>query len=143
MAPPKGHEAYNKNGEGGRPKIYTKEFIENEAKALEKWIDIRENIFLEDFCLERGYGDQRISEFKNNNDKFSEAIERFKIKQRVELFKGSLKKKYNFSAASLILGHYHNIYMKTEQKVTGSSTNPLEFIVTNIDGKSKDLVNEE
>lgn len=142
MGAPKGHAPYNKNGEGGRPKIYDDKFIENEAIALEKWIEIKENIFLEDFSLERGYGDARISEFTKANKRFAEAIDKFKIKQRGALFKGSLNKRYSFPAASLILGHYHGIYAKTEQKVSGQSDDLIQATLKKADGNSKELVDE-
>jgi hypothetical protein len=43
---------------------------------------------------------------------------------------------------ALILSHNHNIYAKTEQKVTTTTSDPFEFILGEIDGNSKDLVNE-
>jgi len=142
MGAPKGHAPYNKNGEGGRPKIYTEEFINNEADELDEWIKIKDNLFIEDFASERGYSEDRISEFVKVNDRFSRSISKFKQKQKTALLKGSLKKQYHFPAASLILGHYHGIYAKTEQKVSGSSDDLIHSVLKKADGDSKELVDE-
>lgn len=141
MPAPKGHLPYNKNGEGGRPKIYTPEFIEKEAEALEEWMKDKNNLFIEDFAYERGYDESRIPEM-SNNERFLGAYNRFKQRQKTALFKGGLNKKFAYPMCALILSHNHNIVAKTEQKLTGSSTDPLAFIIQNIDGTSKDLVND-
>lgn len=142
MVSPKGHAPYNKKGEGGRPKIYTEEFINNEADALEEWMKDKNNIFIEDFCFERGYHDTRIPEFCKVNERFSHTYNLFSMKQKSSLFNGGLKKKFAHPMCALILSHNHNIHQKTEQKLTGDVTNPLHFIIQNSDGTSKDLIDE-
>lgn len=143
MAAPKGHPPYNKNGEGGRPKIYTEEFIDKEAIALQDWMKDKQNLFIEDFCFERGYHESRITEFVEANERFSLAYNMLKMKQKTALFKGGLTKKFAYPMCALILGHNHGIVSKTEQKFSGDKINPLEFILSSIDGQSKDLVNGE
>lgn len=143
MAAPKGHPPYNKNGEGGRPKIYTEEFIDKEAAALQEWMKDKQNLFIEDFCFERGYHESRITEFVEANERFSLAYSMLKMKQKTTLFKGGLTKKFAYPMCALILGHSHGIVSKTEQKFSGDKFNPLGFILNSIDGKSKDLVDEE
>lgn len=143
MPAPKGHPPYNVNGEGGRPKKYTEEFLENEAIELEKWNEIKENIFIEEFCLERNIDESRISEFVKVNERFLEAYKKTKTKQKIALFKGGLSKKLCYNMCQLLLGHTHSVYMKTEQQISGSDKNPLHFILQNDDGKSKDLVTED
>lgn len=143
MPAPKGHPPYNKNGEGGRPKIYTEEFLNKEASALEVWMKDKQNLFIEDFCFERGYHESRITEFSEASEKFSVAYSMLKMKQKTALFKGGLTKKFAYPMCSLILGHSHGVVAKTEQKLTGSATDPLAFILQNIDGKTKDLINDD
>lgn len=87
MAAPKGHPPYNKNGEGGRPKIYTEEFIDKEAIALQEWMKDKQNLFIEDFCFERGYHESRITEFAEANERFSLAYSMLKMKQKTALFR--------------------------------------------------------
>jgi len=142
MPAPQGHEPYNKNGEGGRPKIYTEDFINNEAQELEIWMKDKNNLFIEDFCLERGYHESRITEFVQINDRFSLAYSMLKMKQKTALFKGSLTRRFAHPMCALLLSHSHNIHLKTEQKLSGSATDPLSFVLDRIDGKSKEFVDE-
>lgn len=140
MPAPKGHPPYNKNGEGGRPKIYTKEFVDKEADLLEEWMQDKNNLFIEDFCFDRGYHDGRIDEFIKSSERFALTYQKFKMRQKSELFKGGLKRKFAHPMCALILSHNHGVYQKTEQKVTGDVANPLAFVIQDIDGKTKDLV---
>ena len=142
MPAPKGHPPYNKNGEGGRPKKYTEEYIEREATLLEEWMKDKNNLFIGDFTAERGYTIRELTDFKNINEKFAHTYEKFRDRQMTELFKGGLKRKYAHPMCALILSHSHGVYQKTEQKITGSATDPLTFIVEEVDGLTKDLVNE-
>lgn len=143
MPAPKGHAPYNKNGEGGRPKVYTEEFLDKEADALQEWMKDKQNLFIEDFCLERGYHESRIDEFVQANERFSLAYRMFKMKQKTALFKGGLTKKFAYPMCALILGHNHGIVAKTEQKLTGSTTDPLACLLQTIDGQTKDLMHDE
>lgn len=142
MAPPKGHAPYPGCEKGGRPKIYTKEFVDKEADLLEEWMKDKNNLFIGDFCFNRPYTDGRIDEFVKISDKFALTYERFKMRQKTEIFKGGLKRKFAHPMCALILSHDYGIHQKTEQKVTGDIENPLAFVVSNIDGSTKDLVNE-
>jgi hypothetical protein len=139
---PLGHEAYPGCETGGRPKRYDEKFIEEEADHLEKWMEKKENIFIEDFCLERGYSYNRAVEWSKTNEKFSVTYDRFQMKQRVALFKGGLSKKFAFPMCALLLSHSHGIVSKSEQKLSGDAGNPLSFLMTKADGLSKELINE-
>lgn len=142
MPAPKGHPAYNTKGEGGRPKKYTEDFLNNEAEELEEWMKEKQNIFIEDFCFERNYHESRIDEFVKNNERFALVYSKFKMKQKSSLFKGGLTKKFAYPMCALLLGDKHGIYAKTEQKLTGDIENPLSFIIQTVDGSTKDLVDE-
>ena len=84
----------------------------------------------------------KISKELINNDKFCQAYNRLKTKQKSDLFKGSLSRRYAHPMAALILSHNHNIVAKTEQKLTGSAVDPLTMLLGDIDGKSKGLVDD-
>lgn len=142
MGAPKGHAPYNKNGEGGRPKIYTEEFVDKEADILEKWMEDKNNLFIGDFTRERGYTIRELTDFKKISKRFARTYEKFGDRQMTELFKGGLKRKFAHPMCALILSHSHGVYQKTEQKVTGDVANPLHFIISEVDGSTKDLVNE-
>jgi hypothetical protein len=141
MPAPKGHPPYNKNGEGGRPKKYTPEFIEKEAEALEEWMKIDKNMFIEDFCFERGYWDEQAVIFEKENERFSSTYKRFKNKQKTTLFKGGLSKKFNYNMCQFILNVNHKLYQKTEQAVQ-LTANVTTNAILDLDGATKDIVND-
>ena len=143
MPAPKGHAPYNVNGEGGRKKVFTPEFLDKEADALVEWMEKKGNIFIEDFCHERGYDDSRVSEWERNNERFGSAYKRFKMLQKTHLFKGGLSKKYSQPMCALILSHSHNIVARTEQRISGDASNPLSIVLSDIDGKTKDLIEDD
>lgn len=143
MPAPKGHAPYNVNGEGGRPLRYTQEYVDELADDLIMWLnDHNENLFIEDWCLENDIPEETISTDLINFERFSQAYNKLKTKQKVAIFKGGLKRKFAHPMCALLLSHSHNIHLKTEQKLTGSATDPLAFCIENIDGNTKDLVND-
>jgi len=142
MPAPKGHLAYNKNGEGGRPKIYTTEVIEKEAEALEEWMKDKNNLFLEEFAFERGYDTDKLHVWAKENERFRGTYKRLQERQKIILYRGGLSKKFAYPMCALILANSHGIVAKTEQKLSGSAVEPLAFALDKIDGKTKDLVNE-
>lgn len=138
MPAPMGHEPYVGSG---RHKIYTQEMIESEADSLYEWINQDErNIFIEEFCLLRGYSYKRLNEWTNSNEKFSEVYDIFKTKQMVALFKGGLSKRFNYPMCALILSHRHGIYQKTEQTIVADMS--TRTILDEISDQTKDLIHE-
>lgn len=144
MPAPKGHAPYPGCETGGRPIKYTLEYVNELADNLLFWIsDHKDNLFIEDWCLENDIPEEAISTDLTSFEKFSKAYNKLKTKQKVEIFKGGLKRKFAHNMCALLLSHSHNIHLKTEQKLTGSATDPLEFLLTKVDGKTKDLVEHE
>jgi hypothetical protein len=142
MPAPKGHPPYPGCETGGRPKKYTKEFMENEAELLREWMKDKNNIFIGDFCFDRDYGEARIDEFVKTNEKFSEVYSKFKLRQKTEIIKGGLKRRFAHPMCALLLSNCHDMYLRTEQKTVGEVSNPLAFALQSVDGTTKDLVNE-
>lgn len=96
----------NKNAVGnkGQPKrIYTPERLAEEAKALREWIVVPTNIYLKDFCHERGYSPQRIDEFQKENLEFAEALNFAKDKQESKMIKGGLYKNFGMDAIKFFM----------------------------------------
>jgi len=140
MPAPKGHEPYNKNGEGGRPLRYTKEFIEAEADALEEWLEKGKFLWFEKFAYERGYPDSKLSIWAKENDRFRDAYHMALTKQKSMLVEGSLAKKMNYNMAQLLLGHYWAMVPKQENKISGDAKDPLSVIMTVVNDDSRDLI---
>lgn len=145
MPAPQGHEPYPGCETGGRPKKYTKEFIEKEAEAFHKWMENPKNLWFEDFAFSRGYSARLLSLWAKDeeNQKFSEAYERAQQWQKSLLIRGGLLKKFNFNMAQLLLGHCFGIVSKQETKVSGDALNPLSCLLNLIDGQTKDLIHDE
>lgn len=140
MAAPKGHEPYNKNGEGGRPIKYTKEFIENEANEFEEWMKKKDSLWYEDFAMQRGYDPDLLSIWAKQNDRFSGVYKRAHTWQKSLLLRGGLLNKLNAGIVKLVLAN--TIGWTDKQQISGDSVNPLQCILEKGDGKSKELVDE-
>lgn len=143
MPAPLGHEPYNKNGEGGRPPIYTKEFIENEALLLEEWMKNPNNIFFKRFALERGYDQSELGNWAKSNERFGRTYKRLKEWQECKLFEGGLLEQFNAKIVALGLSHHCDYKEKSETKLSGDALNPIHGVLSIIQGDSKDLINGE
>ena len=143
MPAPKGHKPYNTKGEGGCPTEYTDAFIEREAEALIEWLKKDSNFYFKKFALERGYHPQRLSEFAQKNKRFSEALEKAKAWQELRLVEGGLQGGYNSTITKFVLTNCHNWADRTQQTLSGDAVNPLSFVLQAIDGKTKELVQDE
>lgn len=69
-----------------RPKKYDDKFINGLADKLLEWIKGDSAYFLKKFAIENGFSAQRLSEFAQTNDKFSDALKRAKDVQEARLF---------------------------------------------------------
>ena len=143
MPAPKGHEPYPGCETGGRPKIYTDEFIEAEAEALEEWMKRPGSIYFKRFAFDRGYSQQRLTEFAASNKKFSETWERLKEWQEIRLAEGGLIDEFNSGFTKFVMVNACGWRDKVETKLSGDAANPLTFLLTKVDGSSKDLVSDE
>lgn len=143
MSARKGHEAFNKNGEGGRPVEYTLDFIEKEADLLLEWLKNPSNFYFKKFALERGYSPQRLSEFASTSLRFSEALDKAKGWQEARLVEGGVQGSYNAPMTKFVLTNCHNWADRSQQTVSGDAINPLSFVLQTVDGKTKELVHDE
>ncbi len=142
MGAPKGHPPYNVNGEGGVPKIYTDEFIEKEAVALEEWMKQPGSIYFKRFSFDRGYSYKRLGEFAKSNKRFADTFERAKEWQEIRLAEGGLTEEFNGGFCKFVMGNACGWSEKNETKISGDATNPLSFIVSDISGNSRDFVSD-
>ncbi len=140
MPAPKEHPPYNKNGEGGRPQKYTKEFIEGEAVALEEWMQQSSGIYFKRFALDRGYHPQRMPEFAEVNQRFAEVYRRAQAWQEIRLAEGGLTSEFNAGFCKFMMGNVCGWFDKQETKISGDASNPLAFLLQQADGGSKELI---
>lgn len=144
MPAPKGHPPYNVNGEGGRPLEWTDERIDKVAIQLEQWLEIEDknNIFIEKFCLDHDYAESCVSKHFTRSERFRNAYDKLRSKQKLSLFIGGLNKKHYFPMAQLLLSYNHDINLKTEQKLSGTINQNINQYLNNIDGSSSEIVND-
>ena len=139
MPAPMGHAPYNTKGEGGRPKKWDEIKLDEEADALIAWIDAEPtNIFISKFCFQRGYNDQKVSEWARTHERYRDAYNLLLTKQKVMLFEGGLTKRLYYPMCALLLSHHHNIHLKTEQAVTADVT--TQGLIAEIADQTKDII---
>lgn len=143
MPAPKNHEAYNKNGEGGRPRRYSVEVINQLADEFSDWLKNPSNVWFKDFALDKDIDPDLLSVWAKENERFGGVYRQARHRQESRLINGGLMNLYNGSIVKLVLANAHEWKTdKSESKVSGDVVNPLAFILQNVDGKTKDLVNE-
>ena len=140
MAPPKGHLPYPGSEEGGRPIKWNDEAIEIEAEAFWEWLQRPDSIWFESFAVERGYSPDFLSRWAKINDKFSRVYVFAKGWQKSRLVQGGLKNQFNSGFCKFVMSNTCD--WSDKQHLTGDSNNPLSFVLNNIDGKTKDLIDE-
>lgn len=102
----------NQNAKGcttsGSPKIYTDEWISNEAKLFMEWMTRPDSLYFTTFAVERGYTHQRLTEFAEVNIEFSDALKYAKHWQLSRLVNCGLKNETNSSITKFVLINNHN-----------------------------------
>lgn len=76
-------------------KKYTKQVVENLGKELVEYMQKDNSIWLKDFCIEKGFVSQRLSEFSKQSDVFKEALQLAKDIQESKLVRLGLSKTSN------------------------------------------------
>lgn len=117
---------------------YTDEWLEKEATLLLEWVKHPENFYFKRFALERGYSSQRFAEFVKKSPAFAAAHELAFEWQEVKLVEGCLRQDFNSTMTKFVLQNCHKWQETTN--VTGIENKPMNFIMREIDGKSKELV---
>ena len=143
MPAPLNHPPYKGCETGGRPTKYTPEFIEAEAQAFEKWMDLEDSIYFKRFAISRGYNPNRLNEWAKENEKFSVVYEKAQAWQETKLVEGGLRNEFNAGFTKFVMGNVCGWTDRTETKVSGDAANPLAFLLQKVDGGSRDLINEE
>jgi len=75
MAAPKGNKYASYAEFTGRPKIYTKEYIDKETEALYKWCLTDDALILREFASIRGFPINKMYEWAEQNEDFRCVLE--------------------------------------------------------------------
>lgn len=120
MVAPKGNKFGAGNHNAGVKKVYTTEFIENEAKEFIKWakkFPPGKPLFFKRFALERDYLPRYLSEWANQNQAFKEALEFVKGYQESEWVENAMTDNYNQGFVRFCLKNHHGY--KEEEENSG------------------------
>lgn len=126
-----------KGNEGGRPEVWTQEQLMKESQALEEWIQNPNSYYLGEFCVSRGYTLNQIDEIAGKSKVFSETLKKARQMQENRIVQNSLTRKFDGNFAKFVLANRAGWKEKTE--VSGDANNPLSFLLSSLDGKSKDI----
>ena len=140
MPAPKGNQ-YAKGNRGGAPKKFTEDWLKDEAKAFEEWMQLPDSVFFKSFAIDRGYSPQRFVEFAEQSKVFAEVYRKAKEWQECKLAVGGLTKKYEPSLTKFLLANQHGYREKSE--VNGSlQLTPLATILDKSAVTSQEPTNE-
>lgn len=143
-AAPKGHLPYSGSETGGRPVIYTEEFINNEADELEVWLDDPENksLFLREFAYKRKYSYNRLQEFAKINEKFSGMLDRAKEWQVIKLSTGALTRDFDSGFTKFLMPRVCGPEWRETKDITVTTNGPVPEWIVDAEGKSKNLIDD-
>jgi len=124
---------------GGRPPRFSKEELEEEAEMFLEWLQRPTSFYFKHFCTERGYPAQYLTKFAQTNDRFREVYEYAKTVQETKLMMGGLINRLNSGLVKFALVNHHGM---SDKQVIVQQTNNFDSVLQNIDGRSKDIVND-
>ena len=131
---------------GGRPRSMSLEEENDLSDELIEWMKKDGNIFFQEFFLEKNLYSSWINKIADRNPYVNESLLIAKEIQETKLMKGGLlDPRFNVGMAKFILVNRHkdNFAEKTETKVTGTLEHTASVFLSNADGKTKDLIDEE
>ncbi len=125
----------------GRPREWTEGLIEQERKALEKWIANPKNYYFSSFLIERDLDQAQIDRFCKYSDKFRQTHSKAKAVQEARIVQGSMEKKFDGSFAKFVLANKAG--WREKQEISGDAANPLAIIMDRIAESAKDPLDYE
>ena len=103
---------------GGRPVKYDNKYIENLADEVLEWFNADEdNVFLDDFMVEKGLPGQYVSRFAKKNDYFCESLKICKTIQKQRLLHKGLDGEWDKTLTLFTLKNVSEMRDKQEHKV--------------------------
>ena len=107
MAAPKGNTYGKGNHNSGLTKVYTDEWITEEAARFMDWLKKPDSFYFTSFAIEQGYHVQRLTEFAESNKAFAEALKYARGWQEQKLVKCGLMNQTNSSLTKFVLQNCH------------------------------------
>ncbi len=136
----KRYKAENLEGtrdERGRPQLWTKERLTEIAKLFLEWMQLKDSLYVNTFYWKMGIHPDNVSELAKRSRDFAQAVAHSKVWQEQKIVTDTWNRKISEGMTKMFLAKHHDYKDKTE--LSGSSTNPLSFILSSIDSKTKDI----
>lgn len=112
---------------GGRTAYYTKEWCDEEAKALREFIQKDDGYYIGTFAKRRGYHRRRITEFVQKSEEFARAYEEAQMWQEEKFVVKALTREWDASFVSKCMARvcgeeWKTAWDKEEEKITDKPT---------------------
>jgi hypothetical protein len=134
------HKAKNLEGtrdEFGRPRLWTKERLDEIAKLFLEWMEQPESLYVNTFYWRMGIHPENVGEFSKRSEDFAQVVATSKIWQEQKIVTDTWTRKISEGMTKMFLAKHHDYKDKTE--LSGNSASPLSFILSSIDSKTKDI----
>lgn len=132
---PKGNKRALGN-DGGRPRDWTPDLIEEKRIALEKWIENPKNYFFTSFLNQENLFKEQIERFCNYSPEFRSTYQRALGIQEQRLVELAITKKHDGNFTKFVLANKAG--WKERQEVSGDAANPMVVIMDRIAQSAKD-----
>lgn len=123
---------------GGRPTEYSDEYIEQEADALLRWLQVKGNYYLTRFFNERKLHPEHGTRFAKRSKKFCDALQLARSTMEARIVEGSMSKKFDGSFAKFVLANKAGWKEKTE--LSSDQANPFQVIMDRISSTNKEPI---
>lgn len=123
---PFGHPPYPGCENGGRPAIYTKEYVDELAEDFLEFIELPSSIYFKEFAIwirqKRNlfFNNRHFTDFAEKSERFKEIYEYAKVVQESKLAKGALIRKLDPQMAKFLLSAAHGMSDKQSIEHTGN-----------------------
>ncbi len=124
----------------GRPKEWTLQEIDQLRVALDKWAKNPKNYYLSNFHIENDLHPEQMERFSNYSPAFAATLRKAKDAMTAHLVKMAVDETGNPGFIKFIL--QNKAGWKEKQELSGDAQNPIALLMQEVDGKTKDLLED-
>jgi len=85
----------SEKNKGGRPKKYTDEVIKKHGEGLLKFMQVKKNYWLKDYCIKNDFPSEYLSIWERENSEFSQSLKKAKDIQESKFVEKGINAKGN------------------------------------------------
>lgn len=148
MPAPKGHPPYNKNGEGGHPKVWTEEKIHALADSLEEWLinarKEKKGFWWHEWCWDNGIAPSRVTKLAIENERFGQVYAYTKEWQESIIVQLALTKKLSDGFSKFYLcNHYSQNWKNKDVDLENSNEKVLSALIIELEKSRNDIIKND